>query len=69
MLEFLVCVTVLFFSRSVMGLSRLVEPPKRLVMYYNHKADMVDMVLNVIIFGWGLALVGAHFLQLSRGLV
>lgn len=61
MIPFLVCVTILFFSKAMMGLSRLMDPPKRMVMYYNHKADMVEMILNWLVLVWGASLSVAHF--------
>lgn len=61
MIAFLVFVTTLFFSKSMMGLSRLMEHPKKLVYTYNHKADMVEMILNMLILVWGLSLMIARF--------
>lgn len=56
MVAYVIFVTFLFFSKSAMGMSRLMEPPKPIYRFYNHRADMVEMILNTLVFAVGLAL-------------
>lgn len=55
MFAFAVLTTLIFFLRFLNGIQRLNRPPKT-VMFYNHKADMVEMCLNMIVAVIGLAL-------------
>lgn len=56
MVWYVIFVTFLFFSKSAMGWSRLMEPPTPIYQFYNHKADMVEMILNTLVFVVGAAL-------------
>lgn len=55
MIYFVALVTCIFFVRFHFGIQRLGKQPK-LIQYYNHKADMVEMILNMIIAVVGLCL-------------
>lgn len=55
MFAFAVLTTFIFFIRFLKGIQRLNHPPKTIV-YYNHKADMVEMCLNMVVAVIGLCL-------------
>lgn len=60
MIYYAAVVTLIFFVRFYFGLQRLGKQPK-LIQYYNHKADMVEMIFNMIIAVFGLCLlIGNH---------
>jgi hypothetical protein len=63
MIYYVAVVTVIFLMRFSYGLERLHRPPKTFIMY-NHKADMVEMILNMIIGVFGLALWVGHIMKL-----
>lgn len=55
MVYYVAVVTLIFLARFNYGLNRLNKQPKT-IQYYDHKADMVEMILNMSIAVVGLCL-------------
>lgn len=63
MIYFVSLVTIVFLCRLGFGIRRLNTQPK-FVQYYNHKTDMVEMILNMIVAVVGLSLLIGHSMNL-----
>ncbi|MND21104.1 hypothetical protein D3C76_429820 [compost metagenome] len=63
MIYYVAVVTVIFLMRFTYGWERMSRPPKTFIVY-NHKADVVEMILNMLIGVFGLALWVGHILKL-----
>ena len=57
--------TLIYFFRFRFGMKRIGVMSNRTIINYNHKADMIEMFLNMIMVVVGLSILIMHLMQRS----
>ena len=63
MIWYVVVATMIYFFRFRFGMKRIGVMANRTIINYNHKADMVEMFLNMVMVVLGLTLIIMYLMR------